>query len=106
MNNKNHNISKEKICVLLASYNPNRYIIEQIESILNQKEVDVEIIIRDDCSSDKSYLNIVKTMPRVTVLEGEENLGVAKNIENYLSMQKKKERDIFFLHIVIKMIIG
>ena len=42
----------KKIAVLLASYNGVKYIKEQIDSILNQKEVDVTIFISDDLSTD------------------------------------------------------
>ena len=43
-----------KICVLMSTYNGDKYIIEQIESILNQKKVNVELLIRDDGSTDKT----------------------------------------------------
>ena len=42
----------KKISVLLASYNGVKYIKEQVDSILNQKEVDVTIFISDDLSTD------------------------------------------------------
>ena len=42
----------KKIAVLLASYNGVKYIKEQVDSILNQKEVDVTIFISDDLSTD------------------------------------------------------
>lgn len=38
----------QKIAVLLASYNGIKYIKEQIDSILNQKNVNVTIFISDD----------------------------------------------------------
>lgn len=44
----------DKIAVLLASYNGTKYIKEQVDSILNQKEVDVTIFISDDLSTDKT----------------------------------------------------
>lgn len=42
------------ITVLLAVYNGEKYLKEQIESILNQSVNDVKIIIRDDGSTDNS----------------------------------------------------
>ncbi|MBY5947434.1 glycosyltransferase [Photobacterium rosenbergii] len=44
-----------KVCVLLAAYNGEKYLVEQIESILNQTEVDVDIYISLDLSTDGSY---------------------------------------------------
>lgn len=41
-----------KICVLMSTYNGEKYIREQIDSILNQKNVDLDIMVRDDGSSD------------------------------------------------------
>jgi len=43
-----------KILVILASYNGEKYIKEQIDSILSQEEVNVEIWIFDDVSKDKT----------------------------------------------------
>ena len=42
------------ITVLLAVYNGEKYLREQIESILNQSVSDIRIVIRDDGSVDKS----------------------------------------------------
>lgn len=44
-------MTKPKILVILATYNPTDYLDVQVESILNQKGVSVEIIIFDDGSS-------------------------------------------------------
>jgi len=42
------------VLVLMSTYNGEKYIVEQIESIINQKEVDVTILIADDCSTDNT----------------------------------------------------
>jgi rhamnosyltransferase len=47
-----------KILVLLASYNGKGYIEEQIESIRAQQNVDVSIMISDDCSPDGTYEHV------------------------------------------------
>lgn len=47
-----------KVLVLLSSYNGEKFISEQIDSILAQKDVEVKILIRDDGSSD-STLDII-----------------------------------------------
>lgn len=43
-----------KIQVLLSAYNGEKYILEQLESIQQQKEVELSILIRDDESTDKT----------------------------------------------------
>ena len=41
-----------EICVLLSAYNGEKYICQQLESILSQKDVRVTVFIRDDGSGD------------------------------------------------------
>lgn len=45
-------MKQEKIAVLMATYNGEKYIREQIDSILNQKDVDLDLYIFDDVSKD------------------------------------------------------
>ena len=45
-------MNKAKVAVLLSTYNGARYLREQIDSILNQKDVNVLLYIRDDRSTD------------------------------------------------------
>lgn len=73
----------KKIAVLLASYNGVKYIKEQIDSILNQKEVDVTIFVSDDLSTDGTleYLqDIYKDEKRLVYLDSYDKFGgAAKN---------------------------
>ncbi|HDM8227001.1 TPA: glycosyltransferase [Vibrio campbellii] len=45
---------KSKVCVLLAAYNGEKYIEEQINTILSQRNVDLDLFIRLDPSNDKT----------------------------------------------------
>ena len=45
---------EENIDILLATYNGEKYIKEQIESILNQTYKNINLIISDDCSTDNT----------------------------------------------------
>lgn len=69
----------KKICVLLSSYNGEKYIHDQIESILQQQQVNVTLIIRDDCSKDET-VKIIKEMQEqhsnIELLQGA-NIGPA-----------------------------
>ena len=49
------------VAVLMSTYNGEKYIKEQIESILGQENVSVEIFIRDDGSIAVSYTHL--TLP-------------------------------------------
>lgn len=48
------------IAILMAVYNGEKYLSEQIDSILAQSESDWQLFINDDCSSDSSYDIAVK----------------------------------------------
>lgn len=79
------------ISIALATYNGEKYISEQIESILNQSIKDFELIICDDCSSDSTYklvLDYKKKDNRIIVTQNESNIGFKKNFEKLLSLAK------------------
>ncbi len=87
----------ETIDILLATYNGEKYVKEQIESILNQDYQNINLIISDDCSKDNTP-KIIKEYEqkdsRIKVYLQEKNLGVVKNIEFLLG---HVENDYFML---------
>lgn len=56
--------NKYSVCVLMSSYNGEKYIEKQIQSVFKQKDVQVKLIIRDDGSND----NTVKIIERLSEL--------------------------------------
>ena len=77
-----------RISVAMATYNGERYIQEQICSILRQTVVVDEIIIVDDCSSDAT-VDIIKKLasehPVIKLFQNEQNLGYTNNFRKALS---------------------
>ncbi len=75
---------EEQIDILLATYNGEKYIREQIDSILSQTYKNLRLVISDDCSKDKTP-EILKEYKekdnRIELHLQENNLGVVKNIE-------------------------
>ena len=67
------------ISVAMTTYNGEKYIRKQIESILNQSMKVDEIIVCDDGSTDKT-VEILKEYP-VTVYQNEKNLGYRLNLK-------------------------
>lgn len=69
----------EEIDILLASYNGEKYIAEQIQSILNQTYKKFRLIISDDCSKDntvKIIKDLAKQDDRIILYEQTQNLRV------------------------------
>lgn len=70
-----------KVQVLMSTYNGEKYIKEQIESILKQEGVEVSLLIRDDGSLDKTIEIIesfIEQNKNITLYKGE-NIGPAKS---------------------------
>ncbi len=77
------------ISVAMCTYNGEKYIKEQIESILTQSYSNIELIICDDGSKDNTVKVIedyIKKDNRVKLYINEENLGFLKNFEKAISL--------------------
>lgn len=71
------------ISVVIASYQHESFIVEAIQSILDQSFQDFEIIITDDGSSDNSVQKIKAIKdPRITLFEFEVNQGACAAMNN------------------------
>lgn len=75
------------VLVMMATYNGEKYVTEQIDSILAQEGVNVTLLISDDGSSDgtpsicKRYAEI---MPSIHFAVNEKNKGLARNFMDML----------------------
>ncbi|WP_375467468.1 glycosyltransferase family 2 protein [uncultured Nostoc sp.] len=67
-----------KVSVIIPAYNTEAYIAKAIESALEQTLTDIEVIVVDDGSSDKT-VEVVKsfTDQRLKVIVNQQNLGVS-----------------------------
>ncbi len=97
----------DKVDILLATYNGEKYLAEQLDSILLQTHQNFQIIIRDDGSKDRT-LAIIKeyqaNYPTKLKLITDQlgNLGVIKNFEILLRASESKyllfaDQDDFWL---------
>lgn len=80
------NNNQIKISVALCTYNGDKYLTKQIESILNQSiKTNIEIVVSDDKSSDRTieiinhYKDLHPTIFKINI--NENNLGSTKNFE-------------------------
>jgi glycosyltransferase involved in cell wall biosynthesis len=85
-----------RVSVAMATYNGEKYLKQQIDSILSQLGNDDELIISDDHSSDQTLAIIKKYISedhRVKLFINEEK-GVTANFENAI---KRTQNEIIFL---------
>lgn len=91
------NTSNMKISIALCTYNGEKYLAEQLQSLLNQTKLPDEIVVSDDGSKDNTltilYEFQAKTNVKIRILEHKENLGVFKNFPFVISAC---EGDIIF----------
>lgn len=74
------------VSVIVITYNSEKYIIETLESIKRQTYPKIELIISDDCSTDKT-INLIKEWLKLNqgrfinhiVVESKINTGITKN---------------------------
>lgn len=75
---------KYTVCILMSTYNGEKYIKQQLDSIFAQKDVDIKLVVRDDGSKD-STLNILRQYDSIILLEGA-NIGCEKSFMELLFM--------------------
>lgn len=86
----------QKIDILMATYNGEKYLEEQIESILNQSYKNIHLIISDDGSNDttREILKKYEENDKITIYYQEKNLGYVSNFEFLL---QKVENELYML---------
>ncbi len=94
-----------EVTVIIPAYNSEKYIEEAIESVLKQTFNDFELIVVNDCSTDKTKelaILAIKNDPRGFVIDVSENKGKANALNIGIQQAKGKficildADDIFF----------
>jgi glycosyltransferase involved in cell wall biosynthesis len=80
-----------EISVVLPVYNCDKFIFEAIQSVLNQSYTKYEVIIIDDCSTDKT-VEIIKGFKdaRIKLIVKEKNTGYTDSLNYAISIAKGK----------------
>ena len=81
-------IDNIKVDILLATYNGEKYIREQLDSLINQTHSNFNLIIQDDCSKDNTVEILKKYVQkdnRISFNINKENIGYIKNFEGLLN---------------------
>lgn len=84
------------VSVIMPAYNSEAFIAEAIESVLNQTYQNLELIIVDDCSKDKTF-QIIKSFSdsRIRFFKLEKNSG--SGVARQFAVEKAKGNYIAFL---------
>ncbi len=85
----------ERVDILLSTYNGQKYIKEQLDSIFDQSYKNFRVIVRDDGSSDAT-LAIVKSYD-VEILESNENLGAKMSFATLLEYALHSSNSKYFM---------
>ncbi len=70
------------VAVLLSTYNGEKYLRELLDSVFNQKDVNLTLFVRDDGSSDKTVQILEKYKKKgfpIDISCGRGNLGFGKS---------------------------
>src|SRR3989344_4336914 len=85
------------LSIIIVSYNTKDFIGECIDSIKkNTKNLNYEIIVVDNASSDNSLEMLKTKFPDVILVESKENIGFSK--ANNLGVEKSKGKYVLFLN--------
>ena len=77
------------ISIAMTTYNGERFLREQLDSILNQTYKDIELVVCDDCSADSTWSILQEYQQkdnRIRCYKNEKNLGFKKNFEKAISL--------------------
>lgn len=83
-------MSQDLISIALCTYNGEKYLTEQLQSLVGQTHKHLEIVIVDDLSDDNSF-NILESFKekhpeKIKLYRNDKNLGFTKNFEKAISL--------------------
>jgi glycosyltransferase involved in cell wall biosynthesis len=90
-------MNKVTFSIIIPNYNSSNYILDTIESIMNQSYSEFELLIIDDSSSDNS-IELIKsnyTDGRIKIFQNTENFG--PNYSRNIGIQQSKGSHIIFV---------
>jgi len=90
-----HDSRQASVLVLLAAYNGASWIRQQIESILAQESIEVQVVVRDDGSTDSTLeaINSLRAGPKVALSRQPVHTGSAA--QNFLALICEHNADGF-----------
>lgn len=82
------------ILILLSTYNGQRYIKEQLDSLYGQKDVDIHILVRDDGSEDDTVDILKEYQAKYGAMSiyAEDNIGCKRSFYKLIQLASTMER--------------
>ena len=84
-------MNKPLVSVLMPCYNVEKYVIESMNSILNQTYTNLQIVAINDCSTDSTgriLHELAEKNSRITVVENDKNLKLIETLNKGVSLCK------------------
>jgi glycosyltransferase involved in cell wall biosynthesis len=78
------------ISIALCTFNGEKYLVEQLDTLVSQTYPNLEIIVVDDCSTDSTFeiLKKYESRNQIRLFRNERNLGFSKNFEKAIQFCK------------------
>lgn len=86
----------KRVLVLLSTYNGEKYLSEQLDSIITQESVDLTVLVRDDGSTDNTPQildNYQNKFPDKIIVEFSSNIGCTASFLSLMKLAARKYRD-------------
>lgn len=83
----------ELVTVVIPAYNAEKTVVQSVRSALSQTYENIEVIVIDDCSKDRTYnilIELSREDPRLKIFGNENNLGVSETRNRGVSMASGK----------------
>ena len=79
------------VSVIMSAHNAERTIVKSIQSLLNQTYKNLEILLVDDFSNDKTYeiiQDFEKTNKNIKLFRNDKNIGLTRSLNNLIKQAK------------------
>ena len=88
-------MTSPEVSIIITNYNYSKYLARCIRSCLSQQNVNCEVIVVDDCSTDNSLEVLEPFMEEIKVIRNKKNMGVAASSNAWI----KKSRSQYVIRV-------
>lgn len=87
------------VTILMATYNGERFVAEQLDSLLTQTYANIRIVISDDCSADKTWSILEKYAQRYpnVISIGQRACNSGSPWRNFMELMAENDGDYLML---------